>query len=33
MGYLNARKILGQWQIDEAVLEDAKTGERINIAD
>lgn len=29
--YVNATKSLGQWKIDEAVLENTKTGERIDI--
>jgi len=31
--YLRAIKTLGQWKIDEAVLEDSKTGERIDLVD
>lgn len=31
--YVEATKSLGEWQIDEAVLEDSRTGQRIDLAD
>jgi hypothetical protein len=31
--YVKATKALGQWQLDGAVLEESKSGRRIDLAD